>query len=35
LREIKDVIESEGRKDIRYFDIHLAIANIKKENTSD
>lgn len=31
LREIKDVIEEEGRKDIRYFDIHLAIARIEKE----
>ncbi|MDD5377084.1 MAG: RecQ family ATP-dependent DNA helicase [Candidatus Gracilibacteria bacterium] len=30
LREIKDVIEREGRKDIRYFDIHLAIARIEK-----
>ena len=32
LREIKDVLESEGRKDIRYFDIHLAIAMMEKEN---
>lgn len=31
LREIKDVLESEGRKDIRYFDIHLAIAMMEKE----
>lgn len=30
LREIKDVIEGEGRKDIRYFDIHLAIAGMEK-----
>lgn len=30
LREIKDVIEAEGRKDIRYFDIHLAITMIEK-----
>jgi len=30
LREIKDVLEGEGRKDIRYFDIHLAIAQIEK-----
>jgi superfamily II DNA helicase RecQ len=30
LREIKEVIEAEGRKDIRYFDIHLAIAQIEK-----
>lgn len=30
LREIKDVIEAEGRKDIRYFDIHLAITGIER-----
>jgi superfamily II DNA helicase RecQ len=30
LREIKDVIEEEGRKDIRYFDIHLAIAMMER-----
>lgn len=30
LREIKDVIEGEGRKDIRYFDIHLAIAGMER-----
>lgn len=30
LREIKDVIEADGRKDIRYFDIHLAIAMMGK-----
>lgn len=35
LREIKDVLEAEGRKDIRYFDIHLAIARIEKDKTSD
>lgn len=31
LREIKDVIELAGRKDIRYFDIHLAIAMMGRE----
>ncbi len=31
LREIKDVLEAGGRKDIRYFDIHLAIAMIEKK----
>lgn len=31
LREIKDILEAEGRKDIRYFDIHLAIAQIEQE----
>lgn len=31
LREIKDTIESVGKMDIRYFDIHLAIAMIEKE----
>ena len=31
LREIKDVLEAAGRKDIRYFDIHLAIAMIDKK----
>lgn len=30
LREIKDALEAAGRKDIRYFDIHLAIAQIEK-----
>lgn len=33
LREIKDVIEAEGRKDIRYFDIHLAIAMMERGET--
>lgn len=33
LREVKDVIEAGGRKDIRYFDIHLAIAMMEKEKT--
>ncbi len=35
LREIKDVLEAEGRKDIRYFDIHLAIAMIGKGESRD
>jgi len=35
LREIKDVLEAEGRKDIRYFDIHLAIAMLEKEKEDE
>lgn len=34
LREIKDVLEAEGRKDIRYFDIHLAIAGMERGENS-
>lgn len=35
LREIKDLLEAAGRKDIRYFDIHLAIAMIEKNKASE
>lgn len=34
LREIKDTIEANGRTDIRYFDIHLAIAMMERNQLS-